>query len=308
MKIFSKLSLALLMLTAILGLASLTKAAMPTVDLGTAGNFAILSGTPNITNTGATKVIGNVGLSPAGGAGIGLLSSQVTGTIYAIDAFGPAGSVNDPGLLTTAQNDLTAAYNSAAGRTPVTTVATELGGQTLTSGVYTSDSTALQITAGAGDLVLNGQGDPNAVFIFEASDESAEALTVGPGSTISLINGAQACNVFWRVYGASINTTAVFKGNLMALTSITVANGANIEGRLLARNGSVTLINDTVTAATCAATSGTTTTTTTTTVPKLPNTGVNRDNTWDILLVAGMLVGSLLLALAIEKYESKKIS
>jgi len=230
------------------------QAAGPTmVDLGTAANFAILAGTPNITNVPTSIITGHVGLSPATGAGIGLTQAQVTGTIYAVDDAGPAGSVNDPDLLTLAKNDLTAAYTDAAGRTPVTIVPTELGGTTLTAGVYASDSTTLNITAGAGPLVLDGQGDATSVFIFEASSEVAGALTVGPGSTVSMINGASACNVFWRVYGATIDTTAVFKGSILSLTSITVANGANIEGRLLARNGNVTLIADTVTIPDCTA-------------------------------------------------------
>src|SRR5680860_1537222 len=211
-------------------------AAQATVDLGTAAPFAILAGTPGITDAGAASVItGNVGLSPAAGSGIGLLCTQVTGTIYAVDATGlPCFTVNGP-LLVTAKNDLDTAYTDAANRTPVTTVNTELGGQTVTPGVYTTASTALQITAGAGPLVLDAQNDPSAVFIFEGSDAEAGALTVGSGGTVSLINAASACNVFWRVYGATIGTTAVFKGNILALTSITVADGADIEGSLLAQ-------------------------------------------------------------------------
>ena len=229
-------------------------AAQPPVDLRTAAPFAILAGTPGITDAGNTSTIaGNVGLSPATGAGIGLLCSQVAGTIYSVDAAGPACKVTDPGLLTIAKNDLTAAFTDAAGRTPVTTVPTELGGTTKIPGVYDSTSTTFEITAGAGPLILDGQGDPSAVFIFEM-DAAGTGLTVGPGSTVSLVNGAQACNVFWRVDTATIDTTAVFKGNILALNSISVANGANIEGRLLARNGSVSLINDTITLATCAAT------------------------------------------------------
>lgn len=233
---------------------NVAQAAGPTmVNLGTAANFAILAGTPNVTNVPTSNITGNVGLSPATGAGIGLTQAEVTGVMYAVDGAGPTGTINDAGLLTTAKNDLTAAYTDAAGRTPATIVPTELGGTTLTAGVYASDSTALGITAGAGPLVLDGQGDATSVFIFEASSEVAGALTVGPGSTVSLINGASACNVFWRVYGATINTTAVFKGSILSLTSITVANGANIEGRLLARNGNVTLIADTVTVPDCTA-------------------------------------------------------
>jgi hypothetical protein len=222
------------------------------VGLGTADSFAILSGTPDITDAGNTSVItGNVGLYPGPGAGIGLLCSQVTGTIYARDATGdPCFTVNDP-LLLTAKNDLTTAYNDAASRTPVTTVPTELGGQTLTPGVYSSASTTFGITAGAGPLILDAQGDPFGVFIF-LMNSGATGLTVGPGSVVQLTGQAQACNVFWKLNTATIDTTAVFKGTILALTSITVANGADIEGRLLARNGDVTLINDTITRTGCA--------------------------------------------------------
>jgi hypothetical protein len=222
-------------------------AAPAPVDLGTAAPFAILAGTPDISNTGPSVIAGNVGLSPATGSAIGLTCAEVTGTIYAVDAFGPSPcAVEDAGLLTIAKQDVTDAFIDVAGRTPVTTVATELGGTTKTAGVYDSSSTTFEITAGAGPLVLDGQNDPSSVFIFEM-DFNGTGLRAGPGSVVSLINGAQACNVFWRVDTATLDTTAVFKGTILALNSITVANGANIEGRLLARNGSVTLINDTVT-------------------------------------------------------------
>jgi hypothetical protein len=232
----------------------IANAAQPPVGLGTAAPFAILAGTPDITDAGNASVIrGNVGLSPASGAGIGLLCSQVTGTIYSVDAGGPLPCrVTNPGLLTTAKNDLTAAYTDAAGRTPVITVPTELGGTTKTPGVYDSESTTFQITAGAGPLTLDAQGDSSAVFIFEM-DFDGTGLTAGPGSRVQLRGGAQACNVFWRLTSATIDSTAVFKGTILALTSISVNNGANIEGRLLARNGDVTLINDTITRSTCLA-------------------------------------------------------
>jgi len=284
-------------------------AAQSTVNLGTAAPFAILAGTPNITDAGNTSVIkGNVGLSPATGAGIGLTCSQVTGTIYSVDAAGPLPCrVTDGPLLVTAKNDLTTAYNDAAGRTPVTTVPTELGGTTVTAGVYDSASTTFGITAGAGPLVLDGQNDPSSVFIFEAG-ASGTGLTVGPGSTVSLINGAQACNVFWRVDTASINTTANFKGSVLALNSITVANGATIEGRLLARNGNVTLINDTITTPTCASTpsgGGSTDTSDTknTAAPRLPNTGFLSINStgWLIISVAIIALAGLLVYIARKK-------
>lgn len=315
-KIFSRASIVAL-ITFMLGLAGLVMAspiafaAQSTVDLGTAAPFAVLSGTPNITDAGnASAITGNVGLSPASGAGIGLLCSQVTGTIYSVDAAGPLPCriTNGP-LLVTAKNDLTAAFTDAAGRTPVTTVPTELGGTTKTAGVYVSNATTFQITAGAGPLVIDAQGDPSAVFIFEMA-ATGTGLTVGPGSTVSLVNGAQACNVFWRVDTASINTTAVFKGNILALTSITVANGANIEGRLLARNGNVTLINDTITRADCAATTTSTSTgsSSTAAVPKLPNTGIGPRNkngqSWGVLVPAGIAIAIFTLYLVRKDGET----
>lgn len=292
-------------ITILVGIAiSTVHAAQSTVNLGTAAPFAILAGTPNITDAGNTSVInGNVGLSPATGAGIGLTCGQVTGTIYSVDATGPLPCrVTDGPLLVTAKNDLTTAYNDAAGRTPVTTVPTELGGTTVVAGVYDSASTTFGITAGAGPLVIDGQNDPSSVFIFEAGF-SGTGLTVGPGSTVSLINGAQACNVFWRVDTASIDTTATFKGSILALNSITVANGANIEGRLLARNGNVTLINDTITVPTCASTptptptpsspgtdSGDTTNTTSSVIPGFPNTGFLSIGTTGWLIIAATAI------------------
>lgn len=316
MKIFNKILATSALVAAItFGLTGSGSAATTTVDLGTANNFAILAGTPNITTVGATTITGDVGLSPATGAGIGLTAAQVAGTIYAVDAFGPVGSVNNPGLLTIAKNDLTTAFNDAAGRTPVTTVNTELGGTTKNAGVYDSNSSTFGITAGAGPLVLDGQGDPSAVFIFEMNAEGT-GLTVGPGSIVSLINGAQACNVFWRVDTATIDTTAVFKGNILALNSITVANGANIEGRLLARNGNVTLINDTVAAAICAVTPAqiptqaltSTSPSNQVTVPSLPNTGVSDSTPWkDIAILAGIFMASMLVIIIQRKKTTQPV-
>lgn len=261
----------------------LVHAAQPTVNLATAAPFAILAGTPAISDTGSSVIKGNVGMSPKAGSGVtGLLCAQVTGTIYAVDATGNACfTVNGP-LLVTAKNDLTTAYTDAAGRIPANTVATELGGTTKRAGVYISGATNFQIS-NVGPLVLDGQGDPSSVFIFNAP-LSAPGLTVGPGSTVSLINGAQACNVFWRVDSAAIDTTAVFKGNVLALNSITVNNGANIEGRLLARNGQVTLNNDTITVPTCTTPSGGSDSTT----PGLPNTGFGSNSTSGMLTVIGI--------------------
>jgi hypothetical protein len=285
-------------------------AAQPTVDLQTAAPFAILAGTPSITDAGNASVInGNVGLAPATGAGIGLLCSQVTGTIYSVDAAGPLPCrVTDGPLMVTAKNHLTAAYIDAAGRTPTTTVPTELGGTTKTAGVYDSASTTFGITAGAGPLILDGQGDPSSVFIFEMN-ATGTGLTVGPGSTVSLVNGAQACNVFWRVDTASINSTATFKGNVLALTSISVANGANIEGRLLARNGDVSLINDTITVPTCTTpTGGGAAGSGDTIVPKLPNTGEKFNYQTGIVVSLATLAFTAVVLLIVYLVRKKRLA
>lgn len=310
MKKISKTStIKILVASLVLGLAvvsinsPLVQALQSTVNLGTATPFAILSGTPGITNTGPTVITGNVGLSPAAGAGIiGLPCTQVTGTVYAVDATGlPCFTVDGP-LLVTAKNDLTTAYTDASGRIPVSTVATELGGTTKNAGVYISGATDFQIS-NVGPLVLDGQGDPSAVFIFNAP-LSAPGLTVGAGSTVSLVNGAQACNVFWRVDSASIDTTATFKGSILALNDITVANGANIEGRLLARNGQVTLINDTITVPTCTAPTGGSGGSGGAT-PGLPNTGfVSKENStllWSIGISAGIMIALVSLVIVQKK-------
>ena len=213
-------------------------AAQPPVGLGTDGAFAVIAGQA-VTNTGSSTINGDIGVSP-GSAVTGFPPGTVNGTIHAADAV--AGQ---------AQLDLTTAYNDAAGRTPFVSVPADLTGLTLTPGVY-QNSSALALT---GAVTLDAQGNPNAVFIFQAGS----TLTTGSGSTVNLINGAQPCNVFWQVgSSATLGTTSTFAGNILALTSISMNNGVTLAGRALARNGSVTLINDTITAAQCA-TAGTTT-------------------------------------------------
>lgn len=290
----SSLAILAIIFTLVAIVGSTAYAAQSTVDLGTATPFAVLAGTPGITDAGNASVIqGDVGLSPASGVGIALTCSQVTGTIYSVDATGPLPCrVTDGPLLVTAKNDLTAAYNDAAGRIPVTTVPTELGGTTIVAGVYDSASTTFDITAGAGPLVIDGQNDPSSVFIFQAGFNGT-GLNVGPGSTVSLVNGAQACNIFWRVDTADINTTANFKGSILALNSISVANGATIEGRLLARNGTVTLINDTITVPACTngtPNGGSGSTTTDAVVPGFPNTGFLSVNNLGWVIVSALLI------------------
>lgn len=266
MRILSKIASSVLLAIFLFVFAGLAKAVAvipPTaVDLGLAEDFAILAGTPNITDAGNfSSIEGDVGLSPATAADIAPFCSQVTGTIFGVDAgyvgdgfditcFAGNPPLSNKTLVDNAKLDLTTAYVDAAGRVPVTTIITELGGATLTAGVYGSVSTTFEITAGAGPLILDGEGDASSVFIFKMAMDGT-GLIVGPGSEVQLTGEAQACNVFWQLNTATIDTTAVFKGTILALNSITVANGANIEGRLLARNGNVTLINDTITIPAC---------------------------------------------------------
>lgn len=296
MKKFNKYSIvAVIAVILAFGMTSLVKASHPPVDLGTTEDFAILAGT-EITNVPTSAITGDVGLYPGSGAAIGLTCPQVDGTIYDRDGAGDPCFVTDDPLLDTAKQDLVIAYDDAASRIPVTEIATELGGQTLTDGTYDSDSTTFGITAGAGPLILDGEGDPDAVFIF-LMNSGATGLTVGPGSEVQLTGEAQACNVFWKLNTATIDTTAVFKGTILALTSITVANDADIEGRLLARNAEVTLISDTITVPTCAEDVVPPVededTTDTDTTPGLPDTGIapnKGDSSWGLIAPAAIVI------------------
>jgi hypothetical protein len=207
-------------------------AAQSPVGLGTADAYAVLAGSA-ITNTGKTTITGDVGLAP-GTAVTGFNSVTLHGTQHVADA-----------AARSAKNALVTAYNDAAGRTPKTTVGTELGGQSLTAGVYATADGTLGLT---GTVTLNGQGDPNAVFIFEA----ASTLTTASGSKVTLANSTQACNVFWRIgSSATLGTSTSFQGNILALTSITMTTGATLVGSALARNGAVTLDTNVITRAVC---------------------------------------------------------
>jgi ice-binding like protein len=205
-----------------------------TVGLGTSAAFAVLAGTPAVTNTGPTTITGDVGIDPAA-AVTGFPPGIVNGTIHAADA-----------VALQAKSDLVIAYNDAAGRTPATVVAGgTLGGQTLVAGVYSAGGATLDLT---GTLTLNGQNDPNAVWIFQATSD----LVTASSSSVTFINGGQPCNVFWQVTSsATLGSGSTFVGTILALTSITMASGVTLNGRALARNGDVTLINDTITRSAC---------------------------------------------------------
>jgi hypothetical protein len=215
---------------------STARVAQAPVSLGAAAPFSVLAGT-TVTNTGPSVISQDLGVSP-GTALLGIAPSgpgKVEGTVHAGDA-----------VAAQAKVALTKAYNDAAGRTPSNTITGDIGGQTLTPGVYKSAS-ALEIT---GTLTLDGQGDPNAVFIFQIGS----GITTASASVVNLINDAQACNVFFQVgSSATLGTGSTFRGDILASTSIVAGTDARIFGRALARDTAVTLDTNAISTATCAA-------------------------------------------------------
>lgn len=198
------------------------------VGLGAATPFAVLAGS-ELTNTGTTTINGDIGVSP-GSAITGFPpGSVVNGSPHAADT-----TADD------AQLSVTTAYDDAATRVPTTVLASsDLTGLTLTPGVYRATS-SLGLT---GTVVLDGENDINAVFIFQAGS----TLINETNSTVSLIRSAQACNVFWQVgSSATVRSNAVFVGTILALTSATVETGATVTGRVLARNGAATLDDNSI--------------------------------------------------------------
>jgi hypothetical protein len=197
------------------------------VPLGSDEAFAVLAAA-TVTNAGPTFVNGNLGVSP-GTAVTGFGPGTVTdGSIHAADL-----------TAAQAQLDLSIAYDNAAGRMNAVGVPADIGGMIITPGVYKAP-VSLAIT---GNVTLDGQNDPNSVFIFQA----ASTLVTAVGSSVTLINGADACNVFWQVgSSATLNTSSVFSGTILAQASISLGVGATVQGRLLARAGAVTLLSDAI--------------------------------------------------------------
>jgi len=198
------------------------------VPLGSAGNFGVLASS-TVTSTGATVLNGNLGVSP-GSALSGFPPGIVNGTIYLADAVAAQGEA-----------DLTTAYNNAVGRAcPGPFLPGDIGGTTILPGVY-CNATSVGIT---GTVTLNGNGNPNAVFIFQIGS----TLTTAAGnSAVNLIGGAVASNVFWQVgSSATLGTNTTFSGTIMAQASVSVATGAALNGRALARTGAVTLDDNAV--------------------------------------------------------------
>jgi hypothetical protein len=201
------------------------------VNLGSAGNFAILAAT-TITSTGGGSIDGNIGVWPGSAFVPGTPPATVNGTIY----------LNDP-VAAQGQADLLAAYNNAAGRTSVdiVTLAGNVGGMTLAPGLYKSTSS---LAISSGELTLDGQGQANAVWIFQI----ASTLTTTSGRKVILSGGAQAANIYWIVgSSATMGTGSDFSGNILAWVSITNNTGAAVDGKLLAHTGAVTFNGQAVT-------------------------------------------------------------
>jgi hypothetical protein len=210
----------------------------PVPGLGTACSFGILGGSTvtNVVGT-ATTVSGDVGVWPGSAVtGFGPPAS-ITGTIHAGDA-----------TAQTAQGDLTTAYNNAAGAAGGAVLPPDIGGITLPPGVYktTSAQPSLGIT---GNLTLDGQGDPNATWIFQIV---STLDTAAGNSQVLLIGSAQSHNVVWQVgSSATLGTNTIFEGTIMAQASVTLTTGATLNGRAMARTGAVTLDTNTVVVPPC---------------------------------------------------------
>ena len=216
-----------------------TASVIPAVDLGLAGNFAILSKS-GVTDVYKSSVTGDVGSSPITGAAILISCPEVTGNIYSVDASGPIpSSINNPSMLSTAVSNMEAAYTDAAGRINpdfLNLGAGSIGSMTLTPGLYTWTSTLTIPT----DVTLTGGADD--VFIFQV----AGTLTMASAVKVILTGGVQAKNIYWVAAGAvTLGTTSHFEGNILGKTGINLKTGATMNGRMLAQTA-VTLEMNTV--------------------------------------------------------------
>ncbi len=200
------------------------------IPLGVADDFAILAGS-GITNTGATIINGDLGLSPGTSVG-GFPPGILNGTLHINDA-----AANQSKL------DITAAYDNAKDRTAtdIVTLSGNIGGLTLTPGLYKSTSS---LALSSGNVTFDALGDPNAVFIIQI----ASSFTATSGRQVFLAGNAQASNIFWQVgSSATFGTTSKFKGTIIALQSISFNTGAILDGRAFSRNGAVTMSGNTIT-------------------------------------------------------------
>jgi hypothetical protein len=212
---------------------------LPAVNLGVAGNFAILSKT-GITSVYKSTITGDIGTSPITGAAMVINCGEVTGNVYSVDAAGPGCKITSATMLTSAIGDLQTAYTDAAGRINpdfLNLGAGTIGGLTLTPGLYKWTSSVNIPT----DIAI--AGGPNDIWIFQV----AGTLKMGSAVNVTLSGGAQAKNIYWQVAGAvTFGTTSHFEGIILGQTSINLQTGASINGRLLAQTA-VTLQMSSVT-------------------------------------------------------------
>ena len=207
-------------------LISSSSAANPVIRQGSTSTYGVLAAS-TVTNTGTTSITGtaggDIGLSP-GTSFTGAASVTRSGVDHIADA-----------AAATAQVDLVVAYNDLSIPTSTVLAASDLSGQSLIPGSY---STASGTLANSGVLTFDAKGDSTAIFILRA----ASTVTTSPSSSMVLTGGAQACNVYWQVgSSATIGVTSIFVGHIYALASITANTGSTIYGQLLARTGAVTL-------------------------------------------------------------------
>ncbi len=199
------------------------------VTMSGSSTIAILAGSA-INSTGATNITGDMALSPGSSVG-GFPPGIINGTQH----------IND-NIAAQAKLDLTAAYNDAAGRTctDIVTLSGNIGGLTLTPGLYKSTSS---LAVSSGDLTFDAKGNANAVFIIQI----ASTLTTTSGRKVILSGGASASNIFWQVgSSATFGTTSVFQGTIMAMQSITFDTGASLNGKALARTGAVVMAGNAI--------------------------------------------------------------
>lgn len=259
--------------------------------LGAAGSYSVLGHT-TVTNTGATTMPGDLGIS-IGGSPVGFPPGLV----------GPPGTIRNAGDSLAAQNAddaaflaLSAAPNVACSGQDYGAITKDLVGLSLTPGIYCAN--AFQLT---GNLILDAQNDPNAVWIFR-SELSTLNTTPGINATVSFVEGVGSpCNVWWKVASsASIGSGTSFIGNILALTSISVGTGATLNGRALAQTGAVTLDANTITGSTCL----TTPVYINSVIPKLPNTGLQQKSDINILVTVMIAALTLLTFYFIQEERS----
>jgi len=221
-KIFKRLAVVVASALAIVGLSAATgNAAVVPISIAKANNFGLIVG-GGLTNTGQSMISGDLALTP-------VISYTDTGllTLQGAYHFGDAAAI-------AAQADAATAYSLASTENPSVVVVSELAGQTLLPGIYTNVA-GISVN---GTVNLDAQNNPNAIFVLQ----TPLALTTGPASHVNLLNGAQACNIFWQVGTTStLGAGSDFKGNILGKGNFVSAAGSIILGRVLITQGSASL-------------------------------------------------------------------